>query len=96
MDEVCSAAGFTLGVTRQTCKYPSPGLSFLFNTDLPSQRVKRSRSDPGAHTLTLLKCRREMVCNNFFNNLRILQLEFLIEKGRNKAARGAGWSFDLG
>lgn len=48
MDEVvCSPAGFTRGVTRQTCKYPVPGLSFLFNSDLPSRRVKRSRSDPG-------------------------------------------------
>lgn len=48
MDEViCSAAGFTLGVARQMCKYPVPGLSFVFNADLLSQRVKRSWSDPG-------------------------------------------------
>lgn len=48
MDEVVySAAGSTRGVSRQMCKYLVSGLSFLFNADLPSRRVKRSWSDPG-------------------------------------------------
>lgn len=89
MDEVVpSAAGFTLGVPKQRFPNPIPGLSFLFTADLPSQRVKRSRSDPGrgggggvvavgAPTPPLLKCCHEVVCKTFLNDLTYFTTQIL-------------------
>lgn len=57
-----------------------------FAADVPSQRAKRSWSDPGARTPTLLQRCHEVVSNKFFNDMRILQLKFLINKRRNEAA----------